>query len=91
MRCAALLEMPTMSASSRTFNRWLSNTILWNFFTFSVIVSSIGRPLRCLPCQLVRPRLKSTTQYFIVVNEGVDFPRVEPISAMILIGLRSFK
>ena len=35
IRFTALFEMPTMSASSHTFSRRSSNTILWIFFTFS--------------------------------------------------------
>ena len=41
MRCTALFDMPTMSASSHTFSRRSSSTILWIFFT------SLGQPLRC--------------------------------------------
>ena len=76
MRCTAHFQMPTMSASSCTFSRRSSNTILWIFFTISVVVTSFGRSLRCLVWQFVRSRLNSATQYFIVVNEGADSPRV---------------
>ena len=91
MRCTALFEMPTMSASLRTFSWRSSNTILWIFFTISVVVTSFGRPLWCPSWQLVRLRLNSAIQYFIVVNEGVDSHRVESNSALILVGLRPFK
>ena len=77
MRCTALFEMPTMSGSSRTFSRRSSNMILWIFFTISVVVTSFCRPFRCSSWQLVRPQLNSATQYFIVINEGADSPRVE--------------
>jgi uncharacterized membrane protein len=91
MRCVAFFEMPIMSATSRNFNRRLSNTIFWIYFTISGVVTSFGRPLRCSSWQLVRPRLNSATQYFIVVNEGADSPRVESSSALILVGRRPFK
>ena len=58
MRCIALFEMPTISASPRTFSRRSSNTILWIFFTFSVVVTSFSQPLRCSSWQLVRPLFK---------------------------------
>ena len=60
-----------------------TNTILWIFITMSVLVTLFGRPLRCSSWQLVRPRLNSATQYFIVVNEGADSPWVESSSASI--------
>ena len=91
MQCPAPFEMPTMSASSHTFSRRSSNSILWIFFTISVVVTLFGRPLRCLYWQLVRPRLNSSTQYFIVMNEGTDIPRVESSSALIVVRLRPFK
>ena len=90
MRCTEHFEMPTMSSSSRTFSRWLSNSILWIFFTISVVVTSFSRPLRCSSWQLVQSRFNSATQYFIVANEGADFPRVASSLALILVGLRPF-
>ena len=74
MRCTVLFEMPTMSASSRTFSRRSSNTILRIFFTISVVVTSLGWSLGCSSWQLVRIRLNFASQYFIVINEGIDFP-----------------
>ena len=68
MRCIAQFEMRTMFASSRNFSRRSFTTILWIFFTISVVVTSFGQPLRCSSWQLVRPRSKSATQYFIFVN-----------------------
>ncbi|GFT70095.1 uncharacterized protein TNCV_2785191 [Trichonephila clavipes] len=44
--------------------------------------------MRSLSWQLVRPRMNSDTQYFNVVHEGADSPRVESSSAIILFGLR---
>ena len=82
----ALFAMPTMSASSRTFSWRSSNIILWIFFTVPVVVTSFGQPLRSSFPQLVRPRLNFATQYFIVVNKGVDSPRVESSSALQLVG-----
>ena len=64
------------------------NTILWIFFTISIMVTSFGRSLRCSSWELVRPRLNSAIQYFIVGNEEVDSPRVESSSTLILVGLR---
>ena len=61
------------------------------FFNISGVVTSFGRPLRCLSWQLVRPRIISVTQCYTVVNEGTDFPRVESSSALIWVVLRSFK
>ena len=84
MRYTALFEMPTMSASSCTFSPRLSNTILLIFSTISVVVTSFGRALWFSSWQLVRPRLNFATQYFIVVNEGADAPKVESSSALIL-------
>ena len=43
----ALFVMPTMSTRSRSFSRRSSNTILWTFFTISVLVTSFVQPLRC--------------------------------------------
>ena len=83
MRCTVLPEMPTMSASSRTF----SLTISWAFFTTSGGVTSFGRPPRCSS----RPSLNSATQYFIVVNVGADFPTVKCSSALKLVRLRPLK
>ena len=93
MRCAVLFEKPAMSASSCTSSRRSPNAILWIFFTIPVLVTSFdGRPLRCSSWQLVRPRLNSATQLFIVVNEGTDYSsRVESSSSLILVGLRLFK
>ena len=91
MRCTPLFEMPNMSAISRTFSGRSSNTLLWIFFTIPGVVTSFGRPLRCSFWQLLRPCLNSATQYFIVVNEGADPPKVESSSALILVGLRPFK
>ena len=91
IRCTGLFEIPTMSASPRTFSRQSSHTILWIFFTICVMVTSFGRPLRCSSWQLVRPRLNSATQYFIVLNEEADYPRVESSSTLILVRLRLFK
>ena len=45
----------------------------------------------CSSWQLLRPRLNSATQYFIIVNEGADSPRVESSSILIVVGLRTFK
>ena len=61
------------------------------FFNISGVVTSFGRPLRCLSWQLVRPRIISVTQCYTVVNEGTDFPRVESSSALIWVVLRPFK
>ena len=36
-------------------------------------------------------RTASVTQYFIVVNDGADFPRVESSLALIIVGLKLFK
>ena len=83
MRCTALLEMPTMSASSRTFSR----TISWVFFTISGGVTSFDRPPRCS----FRSRLNSANQYFIVANEGADSPRIKSSSALKLVRLRPSK
>lgn len=41
------VNMPTTSATSRTFSRRSSSTILWIFFTISGAVISFCRPLRC--------------------------------------------
>ena len=51
------------------------------------MITSFGRSLRCLFWKLLRPRLNSATQYFIVVNEEADSPGVESTSALILVGL----
>ena len=85
MQCTALFEMPIISASSRTFIRRSSNNILWIFITILVAVTSFGRPLRCSSWQLVWPRLNSATQYFIVLNEETDSPRIESNSAVIFV------
>ena len=91
MRCTALFVMPTMSASWRTFSLRSYNTILWIFFTISVVVTSFGRSLRCSSWQLVLPRLNSSTQYFIIVNEEADSSRVEFSSTLLLVELRPSK
>ena len=46
MRWTTFFEMPTMSASSCTFNRRSSNNILWIFYIICVVVTSFGRSLR---------------------------------------------
>ena len=66
MRCIALFEMPTMSASSRTFSQRSSNTILWIFLTISVVVTSFGRPQRCSSWQFVQLRLDSDAQTLLL-------------------------
>lgn len=40
----AFSEMPTISGSSRIFSRQSPNTILWNFFTISGVITSFGWP-----------------------------------------------
>ena len=45
MRCTALFEMLTVSASWRIFSRWSFNRILWIFFTISGVVTSFDPPL----------------------------------------------
>ena len=47
--------------------------------------------LRCLSWRVVRLRWNSTTQYFIAVNKGVDYPRVKFSSVSILVGLTPLK
>ena len=50
----------------------------WEFsLPFLVVVTSFRWPLECSSWQLVRIRLNSATQYFIIVKEGADSPRVE--------------
>ena len=83
MRCTALFEMLTMSASSRAFSQRSSNTILRMFPTISVVVTLFSRQLRCSSWQLIRLRLNSATRYFTAVNERGDSPRVESSSAFI--------
>lgn len=63
MRRTALFEMPTISASSRSFSRRSSNIILWIFCIIYSVVTSFGRPLRCSSWQTARPRLNCTTGY----------------------------
>ena len=83
----SLFEPPIISASSRSFSRRSSNTILWIFLTVSGVDTSIGRPQRCSSWQLVRLCLNSDTKYITVVNEGTDFPRVKSSLALILVRL----
>lgn len=71
--------------------RQSSNTILSSFFSISGMAISFSRPLRCLYWLLVRSRLNSTTQYFNVVNEGADSPRVESDPTLMLVRLTPFK
>ncbi|GFS51126.1 hypothetical protein TNCV_3532451 [Trichonephila clavipes] len=78
-----------MPTSSRTFSRRSSSTTLWIFF--SLLESSSHLVDHCDVRQLVRPRLNSATQYFTIVNEEADSPRVESSSEFILVGLRPFK
>ncbi|GFV71863.1 HTH_48 domain-containing protein [Trichonephila clavipes] len=78
MRCTTLFEKSTMFASSRTFSRRSSSTTLWIFFPFlewlphfddhcdAHLDSSYGLSFKLC-----------STQYFTVVNEGKDSPRVE--------------
>lgn len=66
-----LFGIPTMSATSRTFNRRLSNT---NFVDFLNVVISFGRPIRCSYLRLKRLRLNSATQHFTVINDEADSP-----------------
>ena len=91
MRFTAHFEMSVMSVSSRTLSRRSSNTILRTFFAISGVVISLGPPLRCSPWQVVRSCLNSVSQYFTVVKEVADSPRVESSSNLILVGLRPFK
>ena len=49
--------MPTLFASSRTLRQRSSNTMLWIFYTISVLVTSFGRSLRCSSWHLVRSLL----------------------------------
>ena len=58
MRYTELFETPTMSASSRIISRRSSNTILWIFFTISVVITSFGQALWCSSWLFVRHRLK---------------------------------
>lgn len=72
-----------MTASARSFSLRLFNTIYLIFFAISGVVTSFNRPLQRWSWQLIRSRLHSTTQYFTVLNEGVD----STSSALILDGL----
>lgn len=91
MQCTILLDMSTMSVSSGTFSRRLSNIILWVFLTISILVISFGRPLWCSFWQVVWPHLNFIIQYFIVVKEGPDSLRVESNLTLIMVGRRPFK
>lgn len=60
--CTRLVEMPTISSFSLTFNLRSTNIILWNFSSISSFVISFGGPLRHWSTQLIRPHLSSAIQ-----------------------------
>lgn len=62
-----------------------------NFFTISSVITSFGRPPYYFVLAGLRPRLNSSIQYIIVVNERTNFLRVESSSSLMLFGWTVFK
>ena len=75
MQCKALFEMPTMSPNLRTFIRQSTNTILQIFFTISDVVTSFGRPLRCLSWAACRTSFKLCHQILFCCKRRIRLPQ----------------